>query len=126
MNRVELIVRRRLLKAFIDAQPVDITLVRRVRVETPAGGWTLEEPAEVPPQRFRLVPFKRRLTHQTEDNQDGSFPRLPYVLVGNWNADVQREDEFDMNGHRYRVVDLEPNSHDRTQNDRITVELELR
>jgi hypothetical protein len=115
---------RRNVDAFIKADPVTISLQRVVRVDTPAGAWT-EEFYELPPQEFRLVPFKRRLTSQESNTQDGAIPHLSYSIVGRYTVDIAKGDIFDLNGDRWRVVGVEPNTDRRSRTDRVVAELEV-
>lgn len=126
MNPTELKMLRKSTRAFIKAKPTSVQLVRRPRIQTPAGAWTLGEKVTLDPQEFRLVPFKRRLTHQEVDNQDGPIPLLPYILIGYHTADVKRDDEFTYNGDHFKIVGVEPGTDDRTSCDRVTCEVELR
>lgn len=107
---------RKLLVAFINSDPADIKLKRREKIPSPSGGHTLGPPTTLPTQRFRLVPFKRRLTHMAASGQggEGAVTSLPYVLVGKHDADVKRGDYFDHKGLRYEVGELEPNRRVRT------------
>lgn len=108
---------RRQLLAFIQADPAVISLKRRAKVPTAAGGHTLGAEVTIAPQTFRLVQFKRRLTHGTVVGQGGGEGRvssLPYVLVGRYDADVQAGDYFDYGGLRYEVVALAPDREVRT------------
>lgn len=125
MDKRALPILRRNVAAFIKADPVVLELSRVNRVETPAGGWTEGEPDVLPPQEFRLVPFKRRLTLQTANTQDGPIPHLSYTLVGRHNVDVERGDFFDLNGDRWRVVGVEPNTDRRDRTDRVVAEIEV-
>ena len=105
------------IAAFIRADLAMISLQRRPKVPSPAGGYTLGTPAAIKPQAFRLVPFKRRLSHGTSlggQGGEGRVASLPYVLVGAWNADIQPDDYFDYGGLRYEVLALEPNRKVRT------------
>lgn len=124
MDKRALLMLRRNIDAFIKADPVTIALNRITKVETPAGGFT-EESYDILPQEFRLVPFKRRLTQQEVNTQDGPIPHLAYVLVGRYNVDVEKGDFFDLNGDRWRVVGVEPNTDRRDRTDRVSAELEV-
>lgn len=117
---------RRNLSAFISADPVSIVLTRSTQVKTLAGGTTKGMPVSLPPQQFRLVPFKRRLSNEIQNTQDGNLKLASYVLVGRYNVDVQRGDEFDHNGESYTVVDIEPKTNDRLNTDRVSCSLEIR
>lgn len=125
MDRKALPILRRNVSAFIKADPVTIELQRVTRESTPAGGWVEGDAEPVPPQEFRLVPFKRRLTQQTVNTQDGPIPHLDYVLVGRHDVDVERGDFFDLNDDRWRVVGVEPNTDRRSRTDRVTAHIEV-
>ncbi len=124
MDKRALPLLRRNIDVFIKADPALIELKRSTKVETPAGGWT-ETFSILPPQEFRLVPFKRRLTAQEVNTQDGPIPRLSYTLVGRYNVDVEKGDIFDLNDDRWRVVGVEPNTDRRERTDRVVAELEV-
>lgn len=126
MVDVELLAQRRQVLAFIKAQPLLIRLLRPAMTDTAAGGRIEGDPVELDWQRFRLVPFKRRLTRQTVDTQDGDIPLTEYVLVGAHNADVQTDDYFEYQGRTWRVVGVEPKLMDDARADRRVVELEVR
>lgn len=126
MGNVELLAMRRQVLAFIEAQPIQLRLQRPTWTDSAAGGRIEGDPVQLAWQRFRLVPFKRRLTRQTVDTQDGDIPLTEYVLVGRHNADVQTDDYFEYSGRTYRVVGVEPKSMDDARTDRRVVELEVR
>lgn len=122
MDQVEQLMMRRSVGAFIGADEVSITISRPQKVDAGNGGWVEGSPTVLPAQLFRLVPFKRRLTHQEANTQDGPIPVLPYVLVGRPDVNVQRDDEFTFNGRQCKVVGVEPKS----GQDAMVVEFEMR
>lgn len=124
-NRVERLMRRRTVDAFIQADEFDIVLTRPVKVDMGNGGWREAPGIVLPAQKFRLVPFKRRLTHQESNTQDGPIPVLPYVLVSRPDADVERDDEFVFQDRDCKVIGVEPSTGG-TTDDRIVVEFEMR
>jgi len=127
MDTIELKVMRRQLDAFIQADPRTIVFTRQTKVDSGAGGWVQGPEVHTNPQQFRLVPFKRRLTQQEQNTQDGDVPLIPYVLVGYWNSDVERDDLFTLSGIYYEVIGVEPKiASDRSQADRVVCELEVR
>ncbi len=126
MGSAELLLRRRNLDAFIRADPVTITFSRPTQVNTGNGGWKPGTPTVLPPQQMRFVPFKRRLSDEIVNTQDGYQMYGEYVLVGRPNIDAEKGDEFDHNGLHYRVKDIEPKSDDRAQSDRVSLLLEVR
>lgn len=123
---LELKVMRRIVGSFIAADEIDIVLTRPVKVQGTSGGWTEGTPTVLDAQKFRVVPFKRRLVHQEANTQDGAIPLVPYVLVGRPDVDVQRDDEFTWNGKDCKVVGVETMTATATETDRIVVEFEAR
>lgn len=107
---------RQQVQEFIAAEPAVIALNRKPRVSTAAGGYTEGDETTLDPQQFRLVPFKRRLTHGAASGSggEGRVASLPYVLVGAHDADVQIGDYFSYNGLDYEVLSIEPNRRVRT------------
>lgn len=124
-SQTELLMMRRSLNAFVEADAVTITLSRPQKIDMGNGGWREGDPIVMPPQQFRLVPFKRRLTEQESNTQDGDIPSLPYVLVGEIGVDVRRDDEFDFRGRQCKVVGVEPST-GTIADDRMVVEFEMR
>lgn len=101
---------RRVMAEFIRADSRQIMLMRPNIERTASGGikkasWTM-----LPEQTFRLVPYKRRLTDLVKVVADGEIPHIQYALTGFWNADLQRWDEFTLDGAYYRVQGLEPHT----------------
>lgn len=114
---------RKVMKAFIDADGYPIVLNRPNMHRTGTGGYVKNGFTALPPQTFRLVMYRRRLTDLTTPTADGEVPTIPYVLVGYHDANIQRYDEFHLNGAYYRVQGLEPHTADRNHNDRIVAQL---
>lgn len=115
---------RKNLDSFIRADPVNISLVRSRKQKTPAGGYIKEAAITLNPQQFRLVPFQRRLFEFTNPGQvSGYVPNLRYALIGRWNVDILRDDEFDYNGDHYKVVSVEPKTNARSTTDRVVAEV---
>jgi hypothetical protein len=107
IEAAELAVQRNLTAAFIAADWMMVALERRTRTADGEGGY-LEGPAvPLAAQRMRLIP-----------RQDGSVERMTadgkvvlpaYSLMGSHDADMERWDEFEVNGHRYQVVFINQN-----------------
>jgi len=110
---------RRNAEAFIRADPIMVTLERTTKVESGAGGFVKSGPTALPPQRFRLVPWKRRLTDFTARTANGAIPVTQYALVGNVRVDINRDDRFTYQGDVYIVDSLEPKTADRSRSDRV-------
>lgn len=122
----ELAARRRNLAAFISADPISVEFKRYPQTSDGAGAWTKGSVVDVPAQTARLVPYKRRLASLSDDIPAGDIPNVQYSLVGYWNMDVERWDEFFYNEAWYKVTGMEPNSERTEYNDRVTVLVQLR
>jgi len=126
MDKQGLKILRKNLDAFIKADPVQITLSRPTQVDTGNGGWKPGIPLTLNPQQMRLVPFKRRVSDDVQNTQDGQLMLATYILVGRYNVDAQKGDEFSHNDVNYRIHSVEPKSNDRANTDRVTLVLEVR
>lgn len=116
---------RKNMDAFIRADPLDIVLVRTEKKRTVSGGYVQVAPTPLPPQQFRLVPFKRRLSNFVARTDDGEIPGEDWVLVGRINVDIQRDDTFTYNGDEYRIISIEPKTDDRSKTDRVVAEVQM-
>jgi len=114
---------RKVMGAFIKADGRSIVLMRPTFSTTPTGGYVKGDYSTLDAQIFRLVPYKRRLTDLTTSKADGEIPLLPYVLVGAFDSDVERMDEFTLDGVFYRVQGIEPHTNDRVRTDRVVAQL---
>lgn len=102
LRPAELKVQQRITKAFIAADARSVTLLRSVRTSDGAGGYATSDPEEVPPQVLRLLPQEDGATARTTADGEAATPQ--YVLTGQTGADIQRFDEFVLDGRRYQVV----------------------
>ncbi len=114
---------RKVMEAFIRADGRPITLNRPTFSKTATGGYVKGSFQTLPPQVFRLVMYRRRLTDLTTPKADGEVPTLPYVLVGLYNSNIQRMDEFNLDDAYYRVQGIEPHTNDRVHTDRVVAQL---
>jgi hypothetical protein len=114
---------RKVMAAFIEADGRPIVIRRPTFSETETGGYVKNNFISLPPQVFRLVMYRRRLTDLTTPKADGEIPTLPYVLVGYYNSDIQRMDEFTLDNVYYRVQGIEPHTNDRVHTDRVVAQL---
>lgn len=115
MNRAELVVRRRLVKAFIDADPVDIVLTRTSKVATRGAGFKQGTPRDLDPLRGRIVPTKRRWTDPFVVIQPGDVIRYPFLFFCRFDADIEKNDEFEWNGEYFVIVSIDPKREERIQ-----------
>jgi hypothetical protein len=114
---------RKVMAAFIEADGRPIVLHRPTFSRTGTGGYVKGAWQTLAPQTFRLVMYRRRLTDLTTPKADGEVPTLPYVLVGAFSSDVERMDEFSLDGVYYRIQGIEPHTNDRVHTDRVVAQL---
>jgi hypothetical protein len=90
-NALELAVHRTNTKAFIDADPRSIVLVRSVPVSNGSGG-TIPGPATPQPaQTMRLMPVDTAVTTERR-LADGSVAVPSWTLLGEYTANMKRGD----------------------------------
>lgn len=107
MNKVELLVRRRLVLEFIKADPVYIEFSRNGEPEkTLAGGYKPTAPAVLPRQQARIVMNKRRYNNGIVNSEAGDIPHTDYLLLGVHTLDVEKEDSFIWLGEHYKVTGI--------------------
>lgn len=102
LRAAELKVQTRLSAAFIDADARTVVLQRRTRTSDGAGGTSVGEPVAQFPQRMRLLPQEDGATARA--NADGESATPEYMLMGLPDCNMQRFDEFTLDGIRYQVV----------------------
>lgn len=114
---------RKVMEEFIRVDGRQIELHRPSFEKTSTGGYVKGSFQTLPPQLFRLVPYKRRLTDLTTVKADGEIPYLPYVLICMPSVDVQRMDEFYLDNVYYRIQEIEPHTNNRETTDRVVSQL---
>lgn len=102
----ELALQRKLTSAFIDTQPVMITLIPRTKQQQPGGGfkWVEADPANLLPQRLRLIEPSTKFDVIT--TEDGRQRYIEFILLGEWDAVINQNDVFRHAGKRWEVVQL--------------------
>jgi hypothetical protein len=98
----ELAVQIGLTKAFINADPITVQLLRRPRTPDGAGGMTIGEPVAQAPQVFRLLPQEDGATARTTANGESATPE--FMLMGSPGVNMQRFDQFVLTGRRFEIV----------------------
>lgn len=100
---------QRLTAMFIEADPVEIQLLRRTKAPDGAGGFTTTDAVAFGGlQRFRLIPLGDGATERYTEDGHQVFPN--YMLMGPATASMQRWDEFELDGRRYQIVFINQNS----------------
>lgn len=107
MNRTELIMRRKNVWAFIQADPIVLVLTRNGDpVKTAAGGLVKTAPETLPPQTARIVLNKRRYNPGVVNSEAGDIPHTDYLLIGMHTLDIETEDSFEYRGEFYKVIGI--------------------
>jgi len=88
--------------AFIDADSKQITLERRTTQSNGSGGFNETYTPLPEAQKMRLIPLGDK--SPVRQTLDGEAAQPDYMLLGEWNADLQRWDKFEDQGHRYQVL----------------------
>jgi hypothetical protein len=104
---VELAFQRKNTEAFIAADSVEVVLIRTPREDDGAGGVLTGTPASLLPQVMRLIPLQDG--HSPRQTAEGEMAEPSYMLLGKHDADMERWDEFQMNGAWYQVVFVNQN-----------------
>lgn len=109
MNHTELVMRRRNVLAFVNADPVRIELKRpSPAVKTDAGGSVRGEPTLLTPQTARIIPSKRRYDHGLVNTEPGQLPHTDYLLIAVYTFDGQVDDWFQWRGDNYQIKGIRP------------------
>ncbi len=102
LRPAELKAQTRVTRMFIEADARDVILLRRTRTDDGAGGIEVGDPVEQFPQRMRLLPQEDGATERTTSEGESATPQ--YMLMGLPDANMQRYDEFVLDGVRYEIV----------------------
>lgn len=107
MNQVELVMRRRNVRAFIDADSFSLVVTRAADPDkTAAGGYTRGSISTLSSQTARIVLNKRRFNNGIVNAEAGDIPNTDYLLIGMQNLDIEEEDEFDYQARHYKVTGI--------------------
>jgi len=109
MNQTELIMRRRTVSAFIEADKFALVITRALPpVKTGAGGYapSTQPPNTLSSQRARIVLNKRRYTAGIVNSEAGDIPHTDYLLIGMNTLNLEKEDEFDYVGDHFKVIGI--------------------
>ena len=89
--------------------PTSIILGRTIAVAMPSGGHDYPK-IDVPAQNFRLVnqTSDDGLTHSPSD--DGEVRKFFYTMIGEWDADVEINDVWEIDDIQYSVDGFMPNN----------------
>lgn len=107
VSEAELGAQRRITKMFIAADSITVTLLRSVFTPDGAGGEVRGEPAPLAPQVMRLIPAGDGAQERFTSN--GQAVKPTYMLMGEHDADMERWDEFEVDGITYEIVFVNQN-----------------
>lgn len=100
--------RRRNVQAFIDADPIELIVLREAEaVKNPASGGYVKQ-ADVPlaSQKARIVQNVRRYTTGLVNSEAGDIPNTEYRLLGMHTLDLKIDDKFKWLGENYKVLGI--------------------
>jgi hypothetical protein len=104
---MDLATNRRLTKAFIDFNPVTLTLIPRAKVARPSGGYGWDEQAPRAPQVFTIIESGGiGGLPRPEITADGVERSVEFQLLGEHTSAIARGDVFSHQGKEWEVVDL--------------------
>jgi hypothetical protein len=98
---VELAAQRKATEWYIKADAFPCVLTRNVRVPNGAGGYVMAS-LPLPSQNLRMNPLQD--IGRERQTADGRVATPQYVLIGTYDADIQRFDTFTKDGRDYQVV----------------------
>jgi hypothetical protein len=94
---------------FIEADPIVVTLIPRVRQNTPTGARFTDQPAR-DPQRFKLISQSGLVSGSGRPTVtiDGVERVIEFVLMGMPDVVVARYDYWVQGGQRFEVLEIQP------------------
>jgi len=109
MNHAELVMRRRQVLAFVNADPVQIVLQRPTGpIKSAAGGTVRGTSTPLSPQTARIIPAKRRYDHGLVNTEPGELPKTDYLLIARHTFDGRVDDWFQWRGDNYQIKGVRP------------------
>lgn len=88
--------------AFIASDPTPISIERTPRVDDGGGGWYWGDPVTLDPQIVKMQPVGDAESYAPSESV-GSVRTGTHHVFGTHDLNVQAGDEFDWNGHRWKV-----------------------
>lgn len=98
-------IQRRLTTSFIATDPESIVLLPQTRTENGSGGFTVAQGDPRSSQTMRLIPLTNTTTERL--TLDGKMVVPKFMLMAQWDAIVDRWDQFELDGVRYEIVHLQ-------------------
>lgn len=88
--------------AFIRADPSHVILDRKEKIPLSDGGYRWTSPIPQPLQIMRLIPSSDAMPEV--QTADGVTLVPSYVLLAEWDANMERGDKFSLYGANYEIV----------------------
>lgn len=119
---VEVQVQRFLTRQFIHfGDTKSIALLRSIRVPDGEGGFRWTPPTlPIGPQEVLILSTATREI-QSRQTEEGELVQPESLVLGRWDLDIKRFDEFTADGLTYKVVWVYPNRVYETKADIITL-----
>jgi hypothetical protein len=108
ITALELEIQRKITVAFINADAETILLARTTKVNDGAGGFTMVS-GNVTNQVFRLIPQADKTPIGMSN--DGDQEQVKFMVMGLYDADIQKDDWFSFNGEEYRIRAVQRRTH---------------
>lgn len=102
LTRTEVEINRNSTLYFIAADPVHLSLIPQIEDKTAGGGKKYTDGVPRAQQVFRLIPQQDVMP--SIQTPDGIQLTPTFVLMGLYDAVLERWDKFDLNGHKYQIV----------------------
>lgn len=94
--------------AFIDVAPTTITLYPRTKDSDGTGGWRLVVGAAREPQVFSLLEPGNSGYDLPLVTVDGEQHAIDFMLLGTYDAIIEEDDVFTVDGEKYIVATIMP------------------
>ena len=105
----ELRTQRKNTTAFIAADPLTLRLTPRASARTPSGAYAAQGRPERPLQTFKLIMQSPAGSSIEQRTEDGTERQVDYILLGEWDAEVEPGDYWDDDlGQRWEVKAIVP------------------
>lgn len=98
--------------SFILAKPVTIVVRRKIRTPDGAGGIVTADAPPSYPQTMRLLRGTTGTFSPLSRAEEGTVEQPNFTLLGLWDADLRRDDLFDLEGVTYRVDSVTRNEYE--------------
>lgn len=96
-------------KMFIDMDPTTISLIPVSNVRQPGGGYAMVDGSPRAPQTFKLI-WQGGINSGISASIDGQNIQFDMILLGEWDADMEVGDYWELNGVKYVIQGFSPDN----------------